>query len=535
MTCKEVVERLSEYWSNELDERAKDEITVHLQSCSSCQNEWAIFQAAMSALQSVTTPDPPPELLIQIQSAVMTKQPFKPMFVWRWQWAMAVGAAAIVIAFASVPLLRYAREMRSSSPYTILAGESKPLLPSPTLRQPSPPSSAPSFSFKPQPAPIKQMAKSRKLAAVERREVRTKEAERQEYSESEKLLPSSPTAELPALSIPSGERLPEQSLKDLDITTPEKKTAPQVAKLPVEPRSVPFKAEAVLEERVHVPGAQGTERMRSLQSQTSPSSQQSPTESPASIAIEPSMGVSKSSEAESQSRVMMGQHYPVTTQQLMQQYGGGLRQLPFAIPFNLRWSKFEPVVVGKVALCQLAISSTSTQFVTVFLRPGEKVKVLNAQQPATDDEEKGLVVWQDKVHSGKEVPIPILIHANEAGTRKLLVTLETMDGKTFSWWCLFPAMPHEEQPKIRRPVTLQIEQWTILDLFAHLAWETKASFLLPEEIGYRTINVPTKSLSLSEIFVLLERQIGIKWQRFGHTFSLTAPIPVPIAPMMKQQ
>ncbi len=538
MTCKEVVERLSEYWSNELDERTRNEVSLHLQGCPSCQHEWAIFQTAMNALKSVTTPEPSPELLSRIQSAVMAKQSRKPVFVWRWQWAMATGAATIVIALVSVSFFSRVRERTWVPPsHPIVAEQPVPLLPSPALRQPLPPSSVTPPSLKPQPSPAEQIAKPRRLSAIERRRVGTASVEKKQgYTESGKLSLSSPPTELPPLEVPRGERLPERSEKDIpaEIAPPAEQTTPKLAELPVELRIVPFKVEAKLSERVQVPETRETERTTTLRGPIGPMGQQSPAGPQGPIIAAPAMSAAKKIEGETQTPALIGQHFPMAAQQPMQQYGGGLGQSLFAIPFALRWAKFEPVVVGKVTLWQLMISSDSPQVVTVYLRPGEKVEILNAQQPVTG-EGKGLVIWRDKVHFGRGIFIPILIRANEAGTRKLLVTLETMDGKTFSWWCLFPAMPHEEQPKIRRPVTLQIEQWTILDLFAHLAWETKASFLLPEEIGYRTINVPTKSLSLSEIFVLLERQIGIKWQRFGHTFSLTAPIPVPIAPMMKQQ
>lgn len=536
MTCKEVVERLSEYWGNELDERTRDEVTAHLRDCPSCQHEWAIFQAAMNALRSVPTPEPSPELLSRIQSAVMAKQPLKPVLVWRWQWAIAVSAAAIVIVFASVPLLRHVRGVGGSSPYLIMAERTAPLFSPPALKQPLSPPTASSPSLKPQPSPIEQIEKPRRLAAIERREVRTTGSERkQRYPELGKLLPSSPTVEVPALEVPSGERLPEQSEKNIpaEIVPPAEQTAPKLAELPVEPRIVPFKVEAKLSERMQAPETRETERMPALRGQIGPIGQQGLTGPQGPTIAAPAMSATKKVETETQAPALMGQHFPMTVQQPMQQYGGGLGQALFAVPFTLRWSKFEPVAVGKVTLWQLAISSENPQIVTVFLRPGEKVEILNAQQPVTG-EGKGLVVWRDKVHLGREIFIPVLIRANEVGTRKLLVTLETMDGKTFSWWCVFPVMPHEEQPRIRRPIALQIEQWTVLDLFAHLAWENKVAFLIPEQIGYRTVSVPAKTMSLLETLALLERQLGVRWQRFGSTFSLSIPLPVPAAPMMKQ-
>lgn len=79
MTCKEVIEQLPEYWSDELDETTKNELTAHLKDCLTCQREWALLQTAMTALRSAKTPEPPPELLVRIQAEVKAKQQRKPV------------------------------------------------------------------------------------------------------------------------------------------------------------------------------------------------------------------------------------------------------------------------------------------------------------------------------------------------------------------------------------------------------------------------------------------------------------------------
>ncbi|MCS7186956.1 MAG: zf-HC2 domain-containing protein [Armatimonadetes bacterium] len=537
MTCKEVIERLSEYWSDELDERTKDEITSHLRGCPSCQNEWATFQAAMGALRSVFTPEPNPELLSRIQSAVIAKQHRKPLFVWRWQWATAVGAAAIIVAIASTAIFNSVMEkVRFPRTYPVVAESPAPLLPSPALKQPLPQSTVSPPSLKTQPSPIEQIVKPRRLTVTEHRKAIAKgEGKKRERLELEESLPSSPTAELPALGVPSGERLPEQPMKDIpaDISPPAPQTAPKLAELTVEPRILPFRAEAKLSESVKVPGTEVTEQTHAPQGPIGPSIPQGP------AAGMPTIGAPKS-RAETQAFFETERHYPMMRQQYggfggigeVGKFGGRVEQALASTPFSLRWSKFEPVVVGKVRLWQLAISSDSPQTLTVFLRPGEKVEVLNAQQP-TAGEGKGLVIWRDKAYPNREIFVPILIRANEVGTRKLIVTVETGDGKTFSWWCIFSAMTREEQPKVRRPIALQVDRWTILDLFAHLAWESKVAFIIPEQLGYRTINVPARIVSLTEILASVEQQIGARWQRFGNTFSLTNPNPAQIAPMLK--
>lgn len=522
MKCKEVVERLSEYWSNELDERMKSEITAHLRVCSSCQHEWVILQTAMNALRSVPTPEPPPELLNRIQSAVIARQYRRPMFAWRWQWAMAFGTAAIVIAIAFMPFVSQRRATR----LPVVAEAPAPLISQMPLRQtlpesthaaPSPPSLKPSL-----PSPMERIAKPHKSTA----EAKHYKVERRKEEVAGKFAPPSPSTELPTLSVPSGERLPEQQ-KDIGIPadiapTPGKENEPQLAELPSQPRRVPFRAELEFSERAKMPGVGLAETAKSL---SSPQETQGlPTGPQGPAAAMPQIGASKSAET-----ALMGQHFPA----IAQQYGGGLRQTVPAILFSLRWTRFEPVVVGKVRLWELALGYETPQVVTVSVQPGEKVEILNAQQPIVG-ESKGLIVWRDKLPSGRETSIPILLRANEAGTRRLLVTVETLDGKTSSWWCIFPATVREEQPRIRRIVTLQVEQWTVIDLLAHLAWEGKVAFLLPEQISHRTVHVPMRAMPLSEIFTLLGQQIGGRFVRFGNTFSWVSPTPAVAVPIIKQ-
>ncbi|MFN4180072.1 MAG: zf-HC2 domain-containing protein [Armatimonadota bacterium] len=525
MRCKEVIERLSEYWSNELDERMKGEITAHLRVCPSCQHEWAILQAAMDALHSAPTPEPPFELLSRIQSAVAAKQHRRPVFAWRWQWAMAFGTAAIAIAIVSTPFLSQLRERRTGR-YPVVAEAPAPLISQMPPRQTLPESThaAPSAPYlKPSlPSPMERIAKPHKSTT----EAERYRAERRKEEVAGKFIPPSPSTELPVLSVPSGERLPEQQ-KDIDIPadiapTPGKENEPQLAELPSQPRRVPFRAELEFSERARVPRAGLAETAKSL---SSPQEiQGSPPEPQGPAAAVPQIGASKSAET-----TLMGQHFPT----IMQQYGGGLRQTLPAILFNLRWARFEPVVVGKVRLWELMLGSDTPQVVTVSVQPGEKVEILNAQQPIVG-ESKGLIVWRDKLPSGRETSIPILLRANEVGTRRLLVTVETLDGKTSSWWCIFPATVREEQPRIRHIVTLQVEQWTVINLLAHLAWEGKVAFLVPEQISHRTVHVPMRPMPLSEIFTLLRQQIGGQFIRFGNTFSWVSPVPALAVPIIKQ-
>ncbi|MGQ9463939.1 MAG: zf-HC2 domain-containing protein [Candidatus Fervidibacter sp.] len=505
MTCHEVIERLSEFWSNELDEATKKDLASHLEICLSCQREWSTFRSAMDALINITSPEPPPELLTQIKSLVRTKQPRRRVFALRWGWAVAAtaSAAALVIIFAFSSVI----QRRKVTP--TVAEIAAPYFREPSLKQPSlPPPSTPS----PQrlgsslPTPKERIEKS-KLATIAKQGRR----EGQGLSTGKELKTvESPVEELPPLGIPSGEQLTMQGLKDIasDIERRAEPLNPKLAELPTTPRRVPFMAELELKEQVKPPAL-------------SPSTQ--PPAGAPMVAGGPATEVQKHKSTEIQPPMAARQYG-------FGQFGAGQTQVLSIVPITLRWIGVEPVVVGKVRLWTVALSAYNTNVDAVFVQPGEKVEILNAQQRT---EAGKFLVWRDKLQPG-ETDILILLRANEVGARKLLVTIETTDKRTFSWWCIFAATEREEQPKTRKPISIQVSQWRVLDLLSHLAWEGKLSFLLPEPVGNQTVNLPLGTMSLLEVLKSLERQLGGKWQRFGSAFNWAAPVFVPAIPMLKQ-
>lgn len=515
MKCKEVIEQLSEFWSGELDEVTKKEIEAHLQSCALCREEWVAMSAAMFALKNATTPEPPAELLSRIKVSVRAKQVPKFAKVRQWRWAFTFGVATIafLFIFASISIFR----KRSSEP--IMAEMVEPILSQPAIRQPqtSPPSIAPAPAMKVLPSPVKRMVTKPPSSLIPHRKPKIA----RESSEVGGPVFPELVKELPSLEIPYGERLSEQKPKDIptdiDIAPRLEHADPQIAELPSEPRRVPFKAELELKEAVKVP-------MPETEMATTPKSPPSPS------AMAPMMARQK----EDDKSQGFGAFGGITQTPTVMQHGGGLQQAVVAMPFQLRWVRFEPILVGRVRLWELGLTSESQQIVRFWIQPGEKVEILNAQRQFPT-EAKGLVLWHDKLTAAKEAIIPILIRANELGTRKVLLTVETADGKTFSWWCIFPVMLREGAIKFRHSIAFQIEQWTILDLFSHIAWESKFAFLLPEQVAQRVVNLPMKTISVPEVFALLERQIGGRFTRFGSTISWIGSIPPIAAPMMKQQ
>jgi hypothetical protein len=524
MTCKEVVERLPEYWSGELDEATKNELTAHLSGCLACRQEWALLQIAMTALRNAKTPEPPPELLVRIQAEVKARQQRKPVFVWRWQWA-AAAVATFALLCLSLPFFQRVREKARMLTSPIVAERSIPALPAPALELPS--TIAPS---KPEvsrlgstlPTPKEKSAKPRRqvFANLPRSERISKAPEASLKAMEPSELSSS--KDLPLLSIPSGEQQEEVGENVApEISIPAEKTAPQIAQLPSEPRKVPFTAELELSERLREPKPElKTGELPSTPIPESPTGIPSITGSP----------MARRSEGIESQYPAMGRH----TVPPMQMGGGqaqGLQAL-FAVPFSLKWKGYEPVVVGKVRLWELSLVSESPQIVMVTVQPGERVEVLNAQTLL--GEGKDLVLWRDKLPASRESTIPLLLRVTEPGARRLKVTVETADGRTFSWWCVFAATEREELVRIRKPISFQVEQWTALDLLSNLAWESKSAFLVPETVANRVITVPMRIISAYEALTLLERQLGGKWTRLGNTFSWLTPIPAFAVPAIKQ-
>ena len=521
MTCKEVIERLPEYWSDELDETTKNELTAHLKDCLTCQREWALLQTAMTALRSAKTPEPPPELLVRIQAEVKAKQQRKPVFVWRWQWAMAAAVATFVLLCLSLPFLQRTRKEALMPTSPVVAEKAVPALPAPALELPSTvaPSKPQIPSIATLPTPKERLEKPRRKVLAERpkseRTPKIPEAGLEAIGASE----PSQSKDLPLLSIPSGEYREEAGENIApEISVPKEKTVPQIAQLPSEPRRVPFIAELELSERLRV------QKPELKVGEVSPAPIP---DSPAEVPRVAGVPMARRSEGIESQYPAMGRHAVPPTQM-----GGGQAQMFVAIPLNLRWKGYEPVVVGKVRLWQLSLISETPQVVTIAVQPGERVEVLNAQTLL--GEGKGLILWRDKLPAFKEATIPLLLRVTEPGARRLKVTVEMADGRTFSWWCVFAAMERNEPIRIRKPISFRVDQWATLDLLSNLAWESKSAFLVPETVANQVISIPKRTMSIYEALTLLERQLGGKWLRLGNTFSWSTPIPAFAVPAIKQ-
>ncbi len=521
MNCKEVIERMPEYWSGELDETVKNELIAHLKGCLTCQQEWALIQSAMTALRSAKAPEPPPELLVRIQAEVKARQRHKPVFVWRWQWATAAAVATFVLLCLSLPLFQRVREKARMPTSPMVAERAIPAFQAPALELPQTvdPSKPQIPSIATLPTPKERLEKPRRKVLAER----PKSERISEVPETglRAMRPSEPSQgrDLPLLSIPSGEYREEAGENIVpEISVPAEKTAPQIAQLPSEPRKVPFIAELELSERLRVQKPEL--KMGELPATPSP-------ESPTGIPSVAGAPMARRSEGIESQYPAMGRH-AVPPMQM----GGGQAQMFFAIPLNLKWKGYEPVVVGKVRLWQLSLVSESPQVITVTVKPSERVEILNAQTLLVEG--KGLVLWRDKLPAFKEATIPLLLRVTEPGARRLKVTVETAEGRTFSWWCVFAAVEREGPVRIRKPISFQIEQWTALDLLSNLAWESKSAFLVPETVANQVISIPMRTMSIYEALTLLERQLGGKWLRIGNTFSWSTPIPAFAVPAIKQ-
>ena len=481
MTCREVAERLSEFWSGELSPTDSHALTEHLRQCAACRREWATFQGAMHALQSAFVPEPSADLPQRISAAVRAKVASRRALAWRRWGVVAVGAvAALFLCFASFRLLPTRRQ---EAPIIAEQPTPKAMMPAPALKlpplpekgqKPTPP------ALKPQlPPPSEQLKKVPKHLP---------------------LLESPPAKSLaPVLTErpqpPTVEAIPQETPKEWteSLKAPPEEEMPRMAQLPSQPRTVPFAAEAPLSEQAR--------RQKAL------------SEIPAAPPL-PGAGTRAT-------RAPQGG------------LGGEQLALPAIISVPLRWVRFEPVVVGKVRLWEFALTVKQPQTITVTIQPADGVDILNAQAETPVKAEK--LLWQDRVLPGRDIRIPLLLRASEVGVKRLRLIVRTQDGHSqmSEWWIIFAATEREEPPQWQRSLTLQRDQWTLLDLATHLAWETKAPFLLPAAWAMEKVSVPTGTVETVTLLSVLERQIGGQWGRTGSAFHLL-PSHAPDAPLLKQ-
>ncbi len=536
MTCRQVTERLSEYWSGELDERLKDAITAHLQQCPACAQEWQAFQRAMAALRSAAIAssalEPPPDLLARIQATIQLRQRLaRPVPLWRWQWAIAAAAAVAIVCTAIFVPLRHFLSVRER-PVTVAELAVPEAFPAPSLRVPSlPPSRPPSpvprplLSERSLPPPPKERLRRGKVAPPPSRpQIALPPSEPHLGSSSElQEQPAQPQLLLPE---PPPEREERTGAKELP-QPPAVSPLPQIAELPAQPREVPFRAELALREQPKrepaaplfakdKPGLGLAEEQRSV--------------APGAAAPQET----RAGQPPAVTQVPMGQHAPLGR---LGQLGGGQVVPPVALPVQVRWGRFESLVVGKVRIWELVLTAETNQAVTVTLQRSEQVEVLNLPAPPKAEASEW-VLWEGVLPASREVVVPLLLRATQVGAKRLLLTIRPQEGQPqgSSWWLIFPVTEREEPPRWRRALSLQTDRWVLGDLLLHLAWETKLAFLLPAHQANLVVSVPTSLTAFPKLLSVLEQQVGGRWEqsRNALVFIPTMPPVSPTVPAVKQ-
>ncbi len=500
MTCREVAERLSEFWSGELSPTDSYALTEHLRQCAACRREWATFQGAMHALQSAFVPEASADLPQRISAAVRAKVASHRALAWRRWGVVAVGAvAALFLCFAPFRLLPTRRQ---EAP--IIAEQPTPpaTMPAPALKLPP----LPEKGQKPTPPALKPQLPppSERLKKV------PKHLPLSESPPAKSLAPVLTERPQP----PTVEAIPQETPKEWteSLKAPPEEEMPRMAQLPSQPRTVPFTAEAQLSEQAR--------RQKAL------------SEIPAAPTL-PGAGTRATRAPQGGLGGFGGRSGVGDWGSGFGQLGGGQLALPAIIFVPLRWGRFEPVVVGKVQLWEFALTVKQPQTITVTIQPADGVDILNAQAETPVKAEK--LLWQDRVLPGRDIRIPLLLRASEVGVKRLRLVVRTQDGHSqmSEWWIIFAATEREEPPQWQRSLTLQRDQWTLLDLATHLAWETKAPFLLPAAWAMEKVSVPTGTVETVTLLSVLERQIGGQWGRTGSAFHLL-PSHTPAAPVLKQ-
>lgn len=364
MECRHVQERLSEYWSRELDTETWSAIDAHLHACPRCRGEWENFRGAMEALKSVPPPELPPNLLPRIRNALSQRPPSRPLLWWRSALSFAAVTAFFFAAFAL--LLR-----RPSSP-----PPSRPLRPRPIVTKPS---KAPS------PSRIGEGKKPQKALPP-------KIAEAQETLRGPHPLPiqAFPKA-LPI--VPKGKAMPQRVEVGQGAKSPSSQSqTPKIVELPLTPR--PLVATAPKKDPFTALPALKGQKLR------------------------PALPMPRGLELSDR---------PKVSRQLGRGKGL-LRQVftevpPF--PIHLRWENYEPALVNRTTVWEVSLRAKKAYRVTVTVRPDQAIEVLNAVT-ATTPMGKRLVVWDGKIPAqipllvrAKEVGarrIQILTHITEGQT-----------------------------------------------------------------------------------------------------------------------
>jgi hypothetical protein len=183
---------------------------------------------------------------------------------------------------------------------------------------------------------------------------------------------------------------------------------------------------------------------------------------------------------------------------------------------QMRWARFEPARVGRVAVWQLALQADTPVSVSVWVQPTEGVEVPNALVSQGADQ-PGLLLWEGKVLPDKAASVPVLARPTQAGARRMTLTVD-INGQHRQWLLVFAAIETSREVNFNA-ISLQQERWSLWALLYHLAWQIQGAFLVPHALADASVTVPTGTRTLAEVLNATAQQLGGRWLQTGAAFA----------------
>ncbi|NIM90497.1 MAG: hypothetical protein GTO17_06070 [Candidatus Aminicenantes bacterium] len=133
MKCKEVEKLLSRHFDSILTSEEKDNLEIHLKSCSSCQAKRREYETILETLRKEEFPELKPYFWERLQPKL--KEKFLPLTLWK-QWSIrAIPISLLVILLLATALLIFLPEKKVELSQTeaLLLRELNPLQEANTL------------------------------------------------------------------------------------------------------------------------------------------------------------------------------------------------------------------------------------------------------------------------------------------------------------------------------------------------------------------------------------------------------------------
>ncbi|MCS7224886.1 MAG: zf-HC2 domain-containing protein [Armatimonadetes bacterium] len=522
MTCESVRERLSAFLSEELETEEQSRITDHLEICWACRQEWEQLREAIAVLKTAPAPTPPPYLADRIRLTTWNQQWLvrRATLVRQWTFALAAGLGLflIVIAYPWIEMMRERSErreeslpavasapamMRQDRPRALegkrFADVEKPLLSQPEGKKVIP-------SVKPPPSP---------RAGVERSQRRLLAEVPAATSPGVFHSPDSPFPESVGELKPSAAEHEQQS-QPFPTTPP-----PPASSQELEPLQRRLAGPALLMENTvkEEPTLRQEERAGTKESKT---------------------GTERSSTE--RRRYEMISPAPAPLQKGLGGFGGQgpgeLAGLGGIAPFRTQdrfavlsapalgqffWIKVEPLLVSSPAVFVVGFTPETAGPVQIRAKPELGLEVINLPpSPAGQTDSDGEIAFAGPVSAEKPGRVTLVLRTSQAGARRLRLTAQTIEGLRESWWVIVPAITpggFSSNPSF----SFQGQNWVLMDLLLHLAWQSQRPFLVPASLTDRPVFLNLEKASVTDVLSQVKRLLQVEWEERADGFRLTVP------------